>query len=1719
MKSTGKIVAGLLIIGLLAFIIGAPSTPLSLRARTTANGMAELDLKTNGRFDPLCVSRVEFSKDKKFNSEKIYKFTIGSATFTYGSIDFKLPGTPYDSKGVQLKEVFARHIVDCSDAEEPNVSVGSAQVLNLSKLSSRNKVSEEKFFSGLVGKTLTAALKKQRSKEFKNVVVPNINAGIAPEITDNLVSKTFNDKQDIFLRVNTSGSKTIKHDWYMTSSGGGSANKLKSVLGLEILSDPLGSTLIIRSNIIDTRKYNGYSVKVNAHNKFGSAVSENVLLSVKDSSELPTATPTSAPLVTPTLEVTATPEPTFTPITATRTSTPTKTSTSTKTPTGTIATNTPTRTPSRTATATNTSVITSTPTRTPTKTNTAVATSTATKTATATNTQVVITNTPTKTPTPSAETLVSDSGWSKNLAFEDPGSEVKKLNLSFDMKPNGSSINSVTGVSNGAASSYGALAAIVRFNPSGSVIDAYSGSGYKADQTVTYQANGTYRVRMEIDIEAKTYSVFVGDVKIANNYAFRTSATRLTHLNVHADSATSGSHTVSNITVEQIGAGPVNGECGSANGGVTLEAPTANLCSKGSSSSVTTSGNNYLWSCAGINSGLTANCSSSRDVTPRNGICGTADGSSFRRPPSSNLCTLGVASSVSRSGDTYNWSCYGSNGGGDDNCSAEHDESSCGLPERIPSFGPNGTHWPRKIETPFMYDTSIPHQITVNPSWDEIKSALDSITEAQANAGAVIWVRDGNLVGKGKGNGSPVLKDTGSASWNKRVLVAPLNGYGKVTWTNGVYIQRVQGVAFAGFKVHEPGIRFRGNNRSALAWMLLAGGEEKKCVKDDQATQLLVLSDDNQAVEDVEIVEFVVRDSRATDNDTTTVQSAAKSISKVTHEGCYFAPRFFCSSGAHTDTLQYAPSGGGYVGNMFLQDNVIWGSNNGAVQFGSMKDLEINNTLVVSGDASLSRYPHISGAATTDTTKAFNGGAGDNFRAYDSIFIGRLSQNDTKSLWDDVKNSKLYYEPTDYNQPSTPGQKWIVEPQLENWRKAELDAVSPYPDDRYLETIWSNSCSGGGNARPVVNAGSDLAITLPTSSVSLNATATDSDGTIASRLWTKISGPSAGTLVNANTNNLTVNGLVAGQYIFRFTATDNAGDSSSDDVIVTVTGGATPTPTNTVAGPTHTPTRTPTSTNTSSVPTFTPTRTPTATNTNAGPTFTPTVTPTVIAGSVFTLLPDSAIDAAIKTPLIEFNKEAPGGAYTTALNTGGASIALALTSYSGSTATDARLLEQIRYSIRGDKTIYANGGYPAQHEKHVTGMFSLVKYTPRIWNQLSTLEKNKIDTIMKASLIANAYGTSDASPYKDSQRTMDGDTNVYRNGAPNYREGMVGGVLVAIAYFGGSSAADDILETYNHNDFVSQLANLELTHIHETFTSKARGIANAPSASDIEKAVHSYKYNGVGVSNYINGLYKNLLEYTFGEKVSCGLNGGAGVTKEGKTGGKIVSGCETLPNKGATGMLEEFNGSDANGVRSSAGYAFDGFKPHLINQLVFIAAGLWDKNSSVAQDSVNRISIGVTDLMYKLEKGYAGYSKGAVEDTKTLTSPDRNYRIVLPIWNDVLRKYYGKTSIPNPDYGIFYEMCENQCFAGTKVSMFKSKANLRCTPAIVNGVACSCDSSYTCFPGEKPGNKVGEVTAGEKGTVLEGPLNANGVTWYKVDFDSPSLQSSWIGGDNLNVVE
>jgi len=104
-----------------------------------------------------------------------------------------------------------------------------------------------------------------------------------------------------------------------------------------------------------------------------------------------------------------------------------------------------------------------------------------------------------------------------------------------------------------------------------------------------------------------------------------------------------------------------------------------------------------------------------------------------------------------------------------------------------------------------------------------------------------------------------------------------------------------------------------------------------------------------------------------------------------------------------------------------------------------------------------------------------------------------------------------------------------------------------------FDEVTVNVTDGSGSQLPIANAGEDRAISAPENSLTLDGSGTDPDGgEITAYLWTQITGPNTATLSGETSDDLILNDLIVGDYVFRLTVTDDENDTAFDEVTVTV---------------------------------------------------------------------------------------------------------------------------------------------------------------------------------------------------------------------------------------------------------------------------------------------------------------------------------------------------------------------------------------------------------------------------------------------------------------------------------------------------------------------------------------------------------------------------------------
>lgn len=111
--------------------------------------------------------------------------------------------------------------------------------------------------------------------------------------------------------------------------------------------------------------------------------------------------------------------------------------------------------------------------------------------------------------------------------------------VEFTVTPEFAAGDMLVALSQGPQTSWSKLATIVRFN-SNNTVDVRDGGVYRADAVFAYQPQRHYYVRMEVNVYAHTYSVFVregiyqdwamGGTQIAKDYKFRTEQQNVTAL-------------------------------------------------------------------------------------------------------------------------------------------------------------------------------------------------------------------------------------------------------------------------------------------------------------------------------------------------------------------------------------------------------------------------------------------------------------------------------------------------------------------------------------------------------------------------------------------------------------------------------------------------------------------------------------------------------------------------------------------------------------------------------------------------------------------------------------------------------------------------------------------------------------------------------------------------------------------------------------------------------------------------------------------------------------------------------------------------------------------------------------------------------------------------------------------------------------------------------------
>lgn len=115
------------------------------------------------------------------------------------------------------------------------------------------------------------------------------------------------------------------------------------------------------------------------------------------------------------------------------------------------------------------------------------------------------------------------------------------------------------------------------------------------------------------------------------------------------------------------------------------------------------------------------------------------------------------------------------------------------------------------------------------------------------------------------------------------------------------------------------------------------------------------------------------------------------------------------------------------------------------------------------------------------------------------------------------------------------------------------DDVYKYQNPHIFEWMLAQNKALAVNATPAVSAGADVTIYRSSGKAVVYGKGSDVDGTMWRFLWKKVSGPSAGTILDPKNKTLTVTGLTtAGTYVYELKGVDNDVAFKSDRATVVV---------------------------------------------------------------------------------------------------------------------------------------------------------------------------------------------------------------------------------------------------------------------------------------------------------------------------------------------------------------------------------------------------------------------------------------------------------------------------------------------------------------------------------------------------------------------------------------
>ncbi|MDR2815965.1 MAG: hypothetical protein LBB62_04610 [Proteiniphilum sp.] len=325
----------------------------------------------------------------------------------------------------------------------------------------------------------------------------------------------------------------------------------------------------------------------------------------------------------------------------------------------------------------------------------------------------------------------------------------------------------------------------------------------------------------------------------------------------------------------------------------------------------------------------------------------------------------------------------------------------------------------------------------------------------------------------------------------------------------------------------------------------------------------------------------------------------------------------------------------------------------------------------------------------------------------------------------------------------------------------------------------------------------------------------------------------------------------------------------------------------------------------------------------------------------------------------------------------------------------AKIAEHLRFVVSGGKEPCCRGTIAGWADNALAQSITLAKYTPNVWNQFTDAEKEKLDWLMKALVIAGNYCQN---LHNDIHVCLYQSFEWRKEWNPNHQEGYIGIMIAAWIYFGGANAVNKIFGEFDYDEYISRFTDYGFTNIISCWRSAGKNLmehggTDAQGGKTMGVKI-PFKYKslaGFGEIDYDPALlYRDLSVRMFGHRVTSSNCDGKAF---------ILDGSKS-PYEGQPGMCFEFSTSDASGCRSSVRYVYDGWFNNILTAATMKAFGLLDS----ADDKIQRMHVGTSDFLFKLQHGYNDYMHGQSRKAAESDLYNLGYIFMLDIYNKIFSK-------------------------------------------------------------------------------------------------------------------